>query len=331
MKITINSVAEKAGVSVATVSRVLNQKEGYSEDTRLKVLKIMKEMGYQPNALAQGLAGKRTQTIGVLIPKLSSMVASTILNGLEDAAHKKEHSVIICNTDNDGKRTTKYLQVLRQRQIEGLIIVSQQLSEEEVIFLKKMKIPILLISTANENFKHIKVNDYAASYDATKYLIEKGHEKILFLSGTKSDPIAGLPRVFGYQQALKDHGFKVKPELIIYGDFDYESGKVNMKRALEKKLDFTSVFAASDEMAVGALNIAYNHGLKIPAELSIISYDGTKLSEMSTPPLTVLNQPFYKMGFDGLNMLIDNINGQKVVSRDIPYSIIERESIKRLS
>jgi LacI family transcriptional regulator len=332
MKPTIKDVARKANVSVATVSRVLNDQPGFSSETREKVLRVIEEIGYHPNALARGLVGKSTKTIGVLIPNISSMVEAKILRGIEDAAHKKNHSVIICNTDNDGERTTNYLEVLRERQVDGLLVISELLTKEYVDILKEMKIPVILISTIDDEgyFKYIKVDDEKAAYQATEYLILKGHQKIAMISGTKDDRVAGIPRVRGYRQAMKNYGLPVADENIIYGDFSFNSGRECMQILLKQFPEMTAVFAASDEMAAGVLSVAYERGLKIPEELSVVGYDNTQLGEMTIPPLTTLSQPLYHMGLKGLDLLISAIMGEDIESLIVPHVIVERQTVKEL-
>ncbi len=147
MNPTIKDVAKKADVSVATVSRILNNLTGYSDKTRQKVMQAIRELGYQPNAIARGLVNKRTETIGVLVPDLSGSFASEVLSGVEDFAQLHGYSVIVCNTDEDGKRTMNYLQVLREKQVDGILLVSEPLKEEYYRTLQDMRTPFVLISS----------------------------------------------------------------------------------------------------------------------------------------------------------------------------------------
>lgn len=324
-----------ANVSTATVSRIVNGLPGYSKETKEKVLKVIEELGYQPNALARGLVSKRTNTLGVLFPVVSSMFSSEILNGIEDTAHESDHSVIVCNTDSNGVRTMKYLQVLKEKRVDGIIFTSEVLKEEYYEALVDMKIPVVLVSTASYRFPlpYVKVDDKHAAYSATEYLIQNGHEKIAMISGTKDDPIAGVPRVEGYIQALKDYGLPVELKRITYGfDFGYKTGMMCMEQLFKEAPETTAIFAASDEIAIGALSVAYKYGIKIPDDLSIIGYDNLKIAEMSIPPLTTVAQPLYEMGQLAAQMIFDMINSKKKTteSRIIPHKIIERQSVKKL-
>jgi len=328
---TIKDVARMANVSIATVSRILNDLPGYSEETKKKVLEAIEELGYQPNAVARGLVSKRTKTIGVLFPNVSSMFASEILNGIEDTANRLDHSVIVCNTDSNGLRTMKYLQVLKEKRVDGVIFTSEVLKKEYYDYLVDMQIPIVLVSTASYRYPlpYVKVDDKHAAYSATEYLLQKGHRKIAMISGTKDDPIAGTPRVEGYRQALQDHDIMPDEGLITYGDdFGFKTGVACMEKLLLSGADITAIFAASDEIAIGALSVAYKKGINIPNQLSIIGYDNLKIAEMSVPPLTTVAQPLYEMGNISAEMLLKMISsGKKEESRIISHKIIERQTV----
>ena len=330
MRPTINDVAKKAGVSTATVSRIINGQSGYTEKTREKVLEIIQEMGYKPNAIARGLVNKRTNTIGVLLPSLSSRLSSALLKGIENSAHQLDYSVIICDTESDGKRTIEYLDVLSEKQIDGIIITSEWLKDLYEEAIVKMKIPVVLVLTASSHLQipYIKVDDYQASYQATEYLVGKGHKEIGMISGSKTDKLAGLPRIEGYKQALTDNSLTISENRIAYGDFAYRSGMRCMEELMKKAPEITAVFAASDEMAVGALSCAYKKGVKVPDDLSIIGYDDTQDAEMAIPPLTTIHQPIYEMGEKAVEMLL-NTKGA-VESVIMPHHIIERDSVIRM-
>ncbi|OKP94688.1 LacI family DNA-binding transcriptional regulator [Paenibacillus sp. P32E] len=334
MNPTIKDVAQKANVSIATVSRVLNNLTGYSDKTKQKVNQAIKELGYQPNAIARGLINKRTQTIGVMFPNVSSAFSSDLLHGIDEFAHDSNYSVVVCNTDNDGKRTMKYLQLLREKQVDGIIFSSEVLNKEYYEVLESMKIPVVLVSSKTDFAKvpYVKVDDYQAVYDAIQYLISKGHRKIAMISGTKSDPIAGTPRVQGYRKALEASGIAFDSSRLVYGDFSFESGGRAMESILRKAGEATAVFAASDEMAIGALSAALKHGLNVPEDISIMGYDDLKLAQMVTPPLTTVRQPLYEMGKIASEKLIRMIEtGDIATNKIIAHSIVERQTVRTLT
>jgi LacI family transcriptional regulator len=332
MKPTIKDVAKKANVSIATVSRVINKLPGYTPETEKIVLKTIEKLGYYPNELARSLVGKRINTIGVLMPNLSSMVATEILKGIEDSAHKSNHSIIICNTDRNGIRTMEYLNILRNKQIDGILIVSEKLKKKYVDMIKDMKIPVVLISTCyNKDLICIKVDDEKAAYDATSYLIINGHKNIGMIAGTRDDEIAGIPRLNGFLKATKENNLNVKSDNIVYGDFGFDSGKTCFMKLIKKVPKITAVFCASDEMAVGVLSAAYDLGVKIPDDISLIGYDNTKLSVMTNPALTTISQSLTEMGYQGLKMLVSKIKGMKVESKIFHHKIVVRKTVKKIN
>jgi LacI family transcriptional regulator len=328
MKPTIRNVAKRAQVSVATVSRIINGQPGYTEDTRRKVLQVIEEMGYKPSAVARGLAMKKTFILGVLLPSVTGNFASILFGGIEHAAREANHSVLICKTGDNGQYTSQYLRILDEHHVSGILFVSETLKDEYAEILLKMEIPVILVATQSEfhPFPYIKVNDKQASYQATKYLSDRGHTTIGMISGMKDDPIAGIPRVEGFTRALQDAGLSCPEECIVYGNFAYHSGIEGMARLHKQYPDVTAVFAASDEMAAGALTYTHQQGINVPDEFSIIGYDDTQIAEMVYPPLTTVHQPIYEIGARAVSMVLEGREESVIM----PYSITERASVKDL-
>ncbi|MDD9312465.1 substrate-binding domain-containing protein [Cytobacillus firmus] len=332
MSYTIKDVAKKANVSIATVSRILNGQGGYSEKTKFKVLKVIEELGYQPNAVARGLINKRTHTIGVLFPKLSSSLVTDLLDGIEKAANDNGSSVIVCHTESNGEKTMKYLQLLIEKRVDGIIFASETLKDEYYQFVAKTSMPMILLSTESYAYPvpFVKVNDFHAAYAAAKHLIDKGHTRIGMISGNKDDIIAGIPRIEGFKKALTDHNIPLGSENIVFSrGFTFPDGVEGLKNLIKLFPDVTAIFAASDEMAIGALSAAYQMGIRVPDEVSVIGYDNLNLAEMSIPPLTTVGQPLAKMGETAAEMLFSILEtGETPESRIMPHKIIERMSVK---
>ncbi|MBF9018000.1 MULTISPECIES: LacI family DNA-binding transcriptional regulator [unclassified Oceanispirochaeta] len=329
MTVKISDVAKKAGVSTATVSRIINNLSGFSDATKIKVQKAIDELGYKPNAVARGLASSKTATIGVLLPILSSRYSSQLIHGIETEAHKKGYSVIICNTDRNGERTLEYLRILSEKRVEGIIFASEWITEEYGRYMKDLTIPVVLVSTFSQsfNFPFVRVDDKQASYSATKYLLDKGHRNIGFISGTPDDRIAGIPRIEGYKEALADFGIDFREEYISYGDFHFKSGIAGMSELWNRKLDMTAVFASSDEMALGALTFLHEKGVNIPGEISVMGYDDTLDAVMAVPALSTLHQPVEEMGSKAVNVLLSKNHSDSIIMR---HSITERKSVREL-
>ncbi|WP_409296846.1 LacI family DNA-binding transcriptional regulator [Peribacillus sp. SCS-26] len=333
MAYTIKDVAREANVSIATVSRILNGQPGYSKKTKEKVLRVIEEMGYHPNAVARGLINKRTHTIGVMFPYLTGSLVTELLRGIESAASRHGSSIIVCHTSSDREKTRKYLQVLNEKRVDGIIFTSEVLEDEFHGYIENMNVPLVLLSTKSDKFSapFVRVDDEAAAYSAAEYLIKQGHTKLGMISGRKEDIIAGQPRINGFLKALKKYGISLKEGNIISTEgFGFPEGITGLKRLLENDPGVTGIFAASDEIAIGAISTAYLLGIQIPEELSIIGYDNIDLAQMSIPPLTTVAQPFAEMGETAGEMLLSMLEtGETAVSRIMPHQIIERESVKR--
>ena len=333
MKATIKDVATRANVSVATVSRVVNNLDGYSDETKEKVLEAIKELGYQRNAIARGLVTKTTKTIGVLIPIVSAYLYAEILNGIEEKANENGYGIFLCNTGVNGVRAINYIKMLGERQVDAIIVVSLTINDEYYNLLNSLKIPYILVSTLSYKYKipYIKVDDQQAAYTATQFLIEKGHTKIALISGGKEDKISGITRVDGYRNALQDYDININENIIKYGDFTYNSGIMCMEDLLQEKEDFTAVFATSDEMALGALSVMHRNKIEVPEKISIIGYDNTLIAQMSNPPLTTVAQPLYEMGVKAfakiLSVLETGNSGDNII---LSHKIVERETVKLL-
>jgi LacI family transcriptional regulator len=336
-KLTIKDVAKHANVSIATVSRVMNNHHWASEDAKNKVNKAIKDLGYEPNALARGLVSSKSNTIGVLIPDVANFFSAEIFRGMEDAVHERDSNVFICNTDTSKKRMLRYLKFLQEKQVEGVIFTSEAVSGEYFEAFRRLQVPFTLVATDAREYRlpAVKVNDCQAVRDAIHYLYRYGHRKIGMISGPLKDLIAGRPRYDGYRTALEELALPVKDKQVAFGDFRFHSGRQALKELLERNPDITAIFASSDEMAVGAIVEATKMGIHIPEELSIIGYDNVRISEMSCPSLTTVGQPLYDMGYRGVNKLFDLIQESRKLGKVIydgeteyvPHRIVERESV----
>jgi len=336
-KSTIKDVAKHAKVSIATVSRVINNSPLASTESKRKVMQAIKELGYEPNALARGLVSRKSNTIGVLIPDVSNQFFAKVFRGMEDAVHQKNSNVFICNTDAKKERMLRYIKFLREKQVEGVIFTSEVVSKEYYEALASLKVPVVLVATESKEFKlpAVKANDVLAVKDAIDYFVKYGHREIGMISGPLEDKIAGFARYEGFQLALKEHGIPFKKENVMFGDYRFDSGRKALRKLLETNSKITAVFASSDEMAIGAIVEASKMGYCLPAELSVLGYDNVYLSKMSNPALTTVDQHLYQMGYTGVELLFEMIEQleEKGLERYqgktvyIPHKIIERESV----
>ncbi|GAX89507.1 LacI family DNA-binding transcriptional regulator [Effusibacillus lacus] len=330
---TIHDVAKRANVSISTVSRVLNNSPLVTAEKRERVLEAIRELGYQPNALARGLIHRRTQTIGVLIPDVSNFFFAEVFRGMEDVAHARGWNVMICNTDGDPRRMLKYIEVLREKRVDGVIFTSEPVSEDYYRALLKLEVPVVLAATTSGyDFPSIKVNDEQASFEAANYLIEQGHRNLGMIAGSSHDPIAGVPRVAGFRRALQEAGIADIDRRIVHGDYRFESGKQATEELLGRFPEMTAIFAASDEMALGIISYAYERGIRVPEELSVVGFDNVKIAQMSNPPLTTVAQPLYQIGEKAADCLLDMIT-KTVEHKGLHYlkhQLIVRGTVKEI-
>ena len=335
MKPTIKKVAEVADVSIATVSRVINGQGGYNDQTKERVLKAIQILGYQGSYTTHAATRKqkKDKIIGVLSSSLTTCFYSDIICGLEGVASQNGYSVMIFNTREEKKDVFEYIQLLLQRNIIGIMVIGLKLDNASYKLLKQSKIPVIQISTMSYQYQipYIKVDSYQAAYAGVSYLINQGHKSIAMISGNFNDLDAGRNRLNAYKQALVDNGLVIDEDLVEYGDFTYESGIECMKRLFDKKKNFTAIFAASDDMAIGALTVAYEKQLKVPDDLSVLGYDNTRIAKMAIPRLTTVAQPFEEMGEKAMKQMISKLEmNEEIFSLIMPFEIIERNTVKTL-
>ncbi|PAB60285.1 LacI family DNA-binding transcriptional regulator [Anaeromicrobium sediminis] len=328
MAISIKDVAKMAEVSVATVSRVLNKNTNVKEETEKRVLDAIEKTGYKPNAIARSLKVKNTRTIGIMIPDISSNFFPEVVRGIEDVANEFNYNIILCNTDLDREKESKYLDILVEKQVDGIIYMSNTFTDQLAEKVKKMGIEIVLISTDYKDLPSITIDNVKASKDAVDYLIEKGYENIALIGGQMTDPNAGLPRYNGYINAMSHAGKTINKDFIVEGNYKFESGYTGMKKLLELEKKPDAVFTVSDEMAVGIIRAVLESGYKVPKDMAVIGFDNTNMAKMTYPSLTTLSQPLYEMGAVGMRLLTKLLNKEEVENHKI---VLEHELIKRES
>ena len=334
MKVTISDIARMANVSKATVSRVINNKpEGVGKDTRDNILKIIKETGFQPSMVARGLVTNKTKSLGLIITDIANSFFPIIVRGVEDYANKFGYSLFLCNSDNNPEKEKKYIKAFIEKSVDGVILSS---SMNDTTFhynnLKSKNIPLVVIDRCvdgNEYDASVFLDNNEGAYIALKYLIDNGHEKIAFISGTKSLVIS-KNRMSGYRMALEERNLKVREDIIVEGDYQIESGYTRVMELLDQGKEFSAIFAGNDLMALGAMKALKTRNIKIPDQVEVIGFDNIELSSLVEPQLSTVGQPAYKMGAKGAEQLIKLIEGEKIVNKNIVLKpkLILRETTK---
>ncbi|WP_028558806.1 LacI family DNA-binding transcriptional regulator [Paenibacillus pinihumi] len=327
----IKDVAKRAGVSVTTVSRVLNDEKYVKDDLKARVRRAIDELGYTPSHIARSLVRKKTNLLGVIVPDITSSFYSTILSNIEKTASLNGYNLIVCNIIEDIDKEYKYLQVFKEMRVEGIIIMHEKLNDEIRELIGKLDIPIIFSSVkpVDQSFISVIIDDYHAAYDATQYLIQLGHERIGFIGGDMRDMTSGQNRYVGYTQAFQDSGLEIEEEYIFFGDYKPQSGYNVMKEMLKCEPRPSAVFAVSDDMAVGAMNCIHDHGLSVPEDISVIGFDGSQLTDLVRPRLTSMEQPIDEMGKVTVDTLLDLISDEpKGAQEDVilKHKLVERNS-----
>ncbi len=330
----IRDVAEKAGVSVSTVSHVINETRFVSEETRGRVVSTMEALNYQPNRLARSLRrkDKRTNTLGLLIPDSMNPFFAEVLRGVEDASFEANYNVFLCNSDNSPEKELNYLEVLIGKQIDGIILVSTDTMDSlELLDRRNITTVVVDRQIGKNNHDSVMVENEVGGQIATNYLLDHGHQRIGCITG----PSALTPsakRVQGYRKALEDEKLPVDEALIVQGDFRPQSGYSRMKELLDIPSPPTAVFACNDMMAFGAMRAINEQNLNVPGDISVIGFDDILLSSYTAPPLTTVVQPSYEMGMIAAEILINRLeNADSPPKHEIlSLSLVERESCQAL-
>lgn len=332
MNITIYDVAREANVSMATVSRVVNGNPNVKPATRKKVSEVIERLGYRPNAVARGLASKKTTTVGVIIPDISSTVFAELARGIEDIATMYKYNIILSNSDQNLDKELHLLNTMLGKQVDGIVFMSGNITKELVDEFDKSSVPIVLAGSIEESEKIPSVNiDYEqATYDAVNTFIEKGHKHIGFVVGPLIEPINSHMKLKGYQRALSDAGIDFKEELIVEGDYTYDSGLEAFGKLLEAETRPTAILSGSDEMALGIIHGVEDRGYNVPDDFEVISSDNTRLSVMVRPKLTTIVQPLYDVGAVAMRLLTKYMNKEEVKEHIVvlPHRIEQRDSTK---
>ncbi|MEH7081294.1 catabolite control protein A [Neobacillus drentensis] len=332
MNITIYDVAREANVSMATVSRVVNGNPNVKPVTRKKVLEVIERLGYRPNAVARGLASKKTTTVGVIIPDISNIFFAELARGIEDIATMYKYNIILSNSDQNKDKELHLLNTMLGKQVDGLVFMGGNITADHVEEFEKSPVPIVLAGSIEESNTIPSVNiDYEeAVYDSIREFIEKGHKNIAFVVGPLHEPKNTIKKLRGYQRALQESGIAYNEELIVEGDYTYDSGIEAIERLLEVSARPTAILVGSDEMALGVVHGAEDKGYKIPEDFEVITSDNTRLSLMVRPQLTTIVQPLYDIGAVAMRLLTKLMNKEKVSDQIVvlPHRIEHRRSTK---
>jgi LacI family transcriptional regulator len=320
--ITIKDVAKRAGVSIQTISRVINNRPDVSPQTRQRIQATINELGYQPFINARGLAAKRTYTLGLVTADFSDFWFSQVVTGAEKEAQEHGYCFMLGNSTCDPKDEPKFLRLLTERHVEGVLFIRANCENEyrHLLRLKEFGVPV--VTTGHHlpevGLAMVDVDNVSGGYKATQYLIGLGHTHIAMITGP-SDWKSVYDRREGYLQALTEARIPVDQELILEGSWLHQSGYEKTRLLLQRKNKFTAIFAHNDRIARGAIHALYEAGFKVPEDISVIGYDDIPEAEFSDPPLTTIRQPTAEIGQAATQLLIQMIEDSTLTPKQIMF------------
>lgn len=328
--ITIYDVAREANVSMATVSRVVNGNPNVKPTTRKKVLEVIDRLDYRPNALARGLASKKTTTVGVIIPDVSNMFFASLARGIDDVATMYKYNIILANSDGDSQKEVNVLNNLLAKQVDGVIFMGHHITDEIRGEFSRSKTPVVLAGSIDPDEQVGSVNiDYAeATKDAVSLLAQNGNKKIAFVSGALIDPINGQNRLKGYKEALKANDLDYNEGLVFEAKYTFKDGLSLVDRILNSGA--TAAFVTDDELAIGILDGLTDAGVNVPEDFEIITSNNSLLTDVARPRLSSITQPLYDIGAVSMRLLTKMMNKEEVDEKTIvlPYGIDKKGSTK---
>jgi len=327
---TIKEVAKAAGVSVATVSRVLNNEQVVALETVERVKAAIEALDYSPNMLGNSLRKSKTDTVLVLLPTLSNQFFSKILRGIEEEAKKYRLNVLIGMTDGDREIEEKYLTMLKTRRVDGAIFFSSTLEGEELTALAKRYPVVQLEYVEGSETSYVSIDNEAAGYEAVSALIRMGHRNIAFL-GVKQNIVSSGERKNGYLRALKEAGISPREENIIEDSYSFKSGMRSAEKLWKRADPPTAVFAVADSIAIGLVKGLQKLGCRVPEDISVIGFDNIAVAEFMTPSLSTVSQPQKELGIHAMRLLEKKIQDLNCADKSVvlAHTLILRETVSQ--
>lgn len=333
--VTMKDVAKRAGVSVFTVSSVINNTYTVSNNLKKRVNKAIEELNYIPNQIAKSLKRKKSNLIGIIISDIEDIFFTKIIKGIEEVVYKFGFNILLSNTMNDPEKEKRYIQIMMQKRVEGLIIFTTNKNLKDLEKVLIMKIPIVLIDREikESNISAVIMNDYDASFNAIDYLIKKGHKDIAIIT-FPTEIYTSNERLNGYNDSIKKNNIEVKSEYIKIVSFQKENSFKATNELLNLKNVPTALFTTNDVMFAGALKAITDKRLQIPDDISIITFYDFEWLKYLNPPITAIKIPTFEMGQQSAKMLLEIIDSNnKFYFRKITLNtkLIERKSVKKLN
>lgn len=336
MSATIKDVARMADVSISTVSRVINDSKPVSSDVKQRVLEAIDELGYVPNEVARSLVTKKSNLIGVIVTDMGDPYVAEMVRGIEEIGRMYNFDILLSSSYNDLKTEIKFARLLRNKLVEGLIIISEDYNIELIDVMKKLKKPFLYLNRYNKSDRvyTVSLDNNLAIKDMMDYLIDKGHKKILYVSSNQEDS-------YSLEKQKKDSYLKITEDKGIYSSIlnidgynvnnGYDVGGEVLQKIREDGV--TAVFSSYSEIGIGLLNYFYDNDISVPEDVSVVGYGDIRISSLYRPRLTTLVEPYYDIGAVAIRKIIKDIKGEKNIDEDtyLPHVIFQGDSVKDLN
>lgn len=335
-EVTIYDIARKLNISIATVSRALKDDPVVSKKTKKKISDLATEMGYRSNNFARNLRNQKTNTIGVIVPRLNSYFMSTVIAGIESVANNEGYNLIISQSSESAEKETASAKTMFNNRVDGLL-VSLAYDTENIShfdsFIKK-KVPVIFFDRVAEhqNFTNVLIDNRRAAYEATTHLIEQGCKKIVHITATPKRNVY-ISRLQGFKQALTDHKIKLEEQDVIISNLSQEAGASAANEILAMNPRPDGIFVANDNCAVGCMLALKHAGIRIPQDIAFVGFNNDPVSKVVEPNLTTINYPGYEMGEVAARNLINHLNGKATINSTntilLRSELVIRDSSKR--
>ncbi|WP_170289373.1 LacI family DNA-binding transcriptional regulator [Metabacillus lacus] len=331
--LNMKEIAKLAGVSTATVSRVLNHSGKVKESTRKKIEELIEQTGYRPNVLARELAEKKTNLIGLIVHAMTGEGIPKAVNGLNEQLSENGYSLLIAGSNGIFENEMKQIELFRQKRVEGMVFATRQFTEEHEKIMKKLPFPVVILmqDTDSAGISNAGFDNFQLAKEAASSLLSLGHRRFAYIGGPESSDSAVL-RENGVKAALKEYGVYLRPALQKRGSYHIGDGYTLMKQILNEQEKPTAVLAGNDGMAVGAVNCLLQHGYRVPEDVSVMGLDDTDLAQASIIPLSGVQYSYTALGREAANMMIQGIEAGELLyeKRILPHNICIRQSVSSI-
>lgn len=332
MTVTIYDVAREANVSMATVSRVVNGNQNVKPATRKKVLEVIERLEYRPNAVARGLASKKTTSVGVIIPDISNILYAELARGIEDIATMYRYNIILANSDENEDKELTLLDTMLSKQVDGIVMMTNEVTPQIQQAIEHSPVPIVLAGSvsSSEKIPSVNIDYFQAALEGMELLVKNGHTRIAYVSNSLQYTVNGHHKFAAYKQALEQAGIAFDQKLVVANESSYDSGLEAWANLSKLKEPPTAIFAGNDELAIGCIHGVQDAGKTVPGDVEVLSFENSKLARMVRPQLSSVVLPLYDIGAVAMRLLTKLMNKESVEEQSVvlPHRIEMRDSVK---